>query len=237
MNRGLSSGVLLGLLVLVLPGSAARAEEVQWRYDYNTARQEAAAKSRPLVIDFGTAHCLWCRKMDLSTFQDPAVVTTLNERFIPLKLDGEHDTFLTQYLGIQTFPTVVFAAPDGQILGVLPGYTGPADFYPQLGRALACAGPLEVKEDPTQARTRQAGALLAQARQEFTANQYLSCLDRCEALNKGFADLPEASTARELAARIKSNPEAMRRVSVELNVRLGNLYLNLADTWLQKGQR
>ena len=48
------------LAVLVVIESAIRnpqsaiAQEVEWRTDYNKARQEAVEKNRPLVLDFGT---------------------------------------------------------------------------------------------------------------------------------------------------------------------------------------
>ena len=48
----------------LLSAAGARAQEVAWRPDYSTARQEAAAKGRPLVIDFGTENCVYCKLLD-----------------------------------------------------------------------------------------------------------------------------------------------------------------------------
>src|SRR5688572_29135614 len=87
------------LCALVLAASArpapAPAQQVQWRQDYNVARKEAAEKGRPLLIDFGTESCFWCKKLDLTTLRDPAVVAVLNESFVTLKVDAEREVSLT----------------------------------------------------------------------------------------------------------------------------------------------
>src|SRR4051812_12059200 len=56
----------------ILTSAIARAQEVSWRNDYNRARQEAAEKGVPLLIDIGTENCYWCKQLDLRTFKDPA---------------------------------------------------------------------------------------------------------------------------------------------------------------------
>src|SRR5205085_1172702 len=70
--------------------SSSHAQEVAWRTDYNKARQEAVEQKRPLVIDFGLPHerCLYCKMLDERTFRDPELITLLNGRFVPLKVDG-----------------------------------------------------------------------------------------------------------------------------------------------------
>jgi thioredoxin-like negative regulator of GroEL len=136
MRTTLTSCLLAGLAWLALPSLAA-AEEVQWRYDYNTARKEAEKKGLPLVLDFGTENCFWCRKLDESTFRDPAVVRTMNEKFVPLKIDAEREPALTQSLHIHSYPTLVLAGPDGKILGTMAGYQDASRFQENLQRALA----------------------------------------------------------------------------------------------------
>src|SRR4051794_6947539 len=86
------------LLVLSAP---ARAQDIDWRSDYNKARQEALDTGRPLVIDFGTETCFWCKQLDQRTFRDPAVVTLLNDRCIPLRIDAQRTPKLAEALHIQ----------------------------------------------------------------------------------------------------------------------------------------
>lgn len=125
------------LLVVVLPVGPAAAQEINWRDDYNTALKEAGQKKRPLILDVRTQHCVWCDRLDATTFHDPGVVSTLNEQFIPLKVDAEKNPLLAEELRIQSFPTLILAAPDGKILGTLEGYMPAERLQPHLQQALA----------------------------------------------------------------------------------------------------
>jgi thioredoxin-like negative regulator of GroEL len=125
------------LLVIAFLAQGGMAQEVQWRYDYNAARKEAKEKGLPLLLDFGTVNCFWCRKLDETTLRDPTISRALNEQFIPLKVDAQRSPTLTELLRVQSFPTVVLAAPDGKILGTMEGYTETGRFLEHLNRALA----------------------------------------------------------------------------------------------------
>ena len=127
------------VFVLAFWSEPVSAQVVAWRYDYNEARHEAVEKNRPLLLDFGTENCFWCAKLESTTFHDPVIAGLMNERFIPLKVDAEKSMVLTEALGIQSFPTLVLAAPDGKILGTLEGYMDASRLHPHLQRALATA--------------------------------------------------------------------------------------------------
>jgi thioredoxin-related protein len=124
-------------LILVLVPGGSSAQEVSWRADYNTARREAQEKGLPLMLDFGTENCFWCRRLEESTFRDPGILSLLNDRFVSLKVDAGRNTFLTDALRIQSFPTIVLAAPDGKILGTFEGYMEAGRFQDVLQTALA----------------------------------------------------------------------------------------------------
>jgi thioredoxin-like negative regulator of GroEL len=135
-RAGFFSLLSTAFCLLPLLSNQAAAQEVQWRFDYNTARQEAQQKNRPLVLDFGTENCFWCKKLDGTTFRDPTVAAIMNERFIPLKVNAEKETVLAEALRITSYPTLVLAAPDGKILGTLEGYVEATRFHEHLERVL-----------------------------------------------------------------------------------------------------
>lgn len=116
--------------------SAAAGQSFSWRTDYNSARKEASDKNKPLLIDFGTENCFWCKKLDSSTFRDSKVVALLAERFVPLKIDAEQSPQLTQTLRIQSFPTLMIASHDGKILTIIEGYVEAPKLIEQLHKAL-----------------------------------------------------------------------------------------------------
>jgi tetratricopeptide (TPR) repeat protein len=64
------------------------------------------------------------------------VINALNEHFISLKVDADKEAGLTQALHIQSFPTLVIAAPDGKILGMLEGYVEAERLHVHLQGAL-----------------------------------------------------------------------------------------------------
>src|SRR4051794_13386614 len=115
--------LLIGpLAALPRPAAAQETGEVKWRLEYTSARKEAQEKNLPLVIDFVTKKCYWCRKFEESTFKAAKVAATMNERYIPLKVDAEVDTTLAQALRITSYPTIVWATSDGRILGTIEGF-------------------------------------------------------------------------------------------------------------------
>ena len=167
--------------------SSAIAEEVQWRTDYNQARREALAKNRPLLLDFGTEQCLWCKRLDVTTFREDHVVHLLNEHFISLRVDAEKDARLTQALHIQSFPTLVIAAPDGKILGTLEGYVEAGRFQAYLQGALAgLASPESVTRD------------YQQAAQAIAASDYPRAIALLKEIALNGKDLPVQIKAKQL---------------------------------------
>jgi thioredoxin-related protein len=256
-NRAIwKKAVLLSLFFILHPSSFILSQEVEWRQDYQKARQEAADKSRPLFIDLGTDNCFWCKQLDARTFKEPGVAAILNERFVPLKIDASRDPRLADALRVQNFPTLVFANSEGRILGYQEGFVEAAALKEVLERLAPAAakappaspnleGPASEKltsrakvkpEGDEEDRLRRARDLLGQAREDYRAQQILFCLDRCELLANNYADLPEGAEAAKLATEIKSNPEWMKQACDQLADRMSQLYLSLAETWLKKGQ-
>lgn len=130
------------VLACVLGAAApASAQQVKWRYDYNAARKEAEDAKLPLIIDFGTENCFWCKKLDQTTFLDSDVSGVMNDKFIPLKIDANKDANLANALQIQSYPTIVLATPDGKILERIVGYKESAEFQLILRRTLASISP------------------------------------------------------------------------------------------------
>jgi thioredoxin-like negative regulator of GroEL len=127
----------LGVAMLFVCAGRLDAQEVMWRYDYNTARREAVEKGLPLVVDIGTENCFWCRKLEENTFRDAAVLEAMNQKFIPLKIDARRNQVLAEALRVTSYPTIVLAAPDGKILATLEGYMEAPRFQEQLQRTLA----------------------------------------------------------------------------------------------------
>lgn len=129
------------IVAFVFTTGPARAQDVQWRHDYAAARKEAVETGRPLLLDFGTDACVWCRKLDATTFRDARVVKLLNERFVPVKLNGNKEQRITAALRIDGFPTLVIATPEGKVVGRHSGYVDAAQFITLASKIPAPAAP------------------------------------------------------------------------------------------------
>jgi hypothetical protein len=124
-------------LALLLVASSTPAQEVAWRKDYATAIKEAREKGKPLFLTFTMIGCRWCHTLDASTYRDPAVARALEEQFVPFKVQAEDYPELVRFLGIQSFPTMVVASPEGRIIEVHKGYLEAGPMGAMLNRAIA----------------------------------------------------------------------------------------------------
>jgi thioredoxin-like negative regulator of GroEL len=238
--RYLSEMILCSTSLVLCTAGPLAAQEVPWRYDYSAARKEAKQKNKPIVLDFGTDNCHWCKQLDATTFRDPGIIKALSERIIPVKIDASKDPDLAQALGINSYPTLVFAGPNGKILGQQEGYIEAADLSRQLNRLFGSGDRLNSTSSETNVqagdRARHAREMLARAKEAYRQQDDAGCLEHCNLLTAGFADLPEAAEAQRLAVQIKNEPDRLAQVCEKLTDSLGNTYLELAESLLRKGQ-
>lgn len=95
----------------------------------------AETQDKRIMIDFYADWCVDCIKMEKSTFQDPAVVSILNTRYIALQVDvtdpnDENTKAIKKKFGVFGPPAVLFFGDDGEPLDSknFYGYQGPAQF-------------------------------------------------------------------------------------------------------------
>ena len=95
---------------------------VNWQPFDDAAFAEAVARDVPIFLSVGYAACHWCHVMAGESFEDPAIGTYLNERFVAIKVDREErpdvdDAYMaaTQALSGQGgWPMSVFLTPEGK---------------------------------------------------------------------------------------------------------------------------
>ena len=244
-----------GLIALAAP--AARGEGVSWLTDYNAARRAAHDLNRPLVIDFSTDNCIYCRQLETVTFRDPAVVKLVGEHFIALHVHvgaggNPEAAALAHTLAVEGYPTLVFADPSGKVLARQDGFMKPGPFVETAQRVLASVPPapadpavlqaMRLTAPPSESagpnadRAKRAGQLLGLAQSEYASQHYLGCLERCKELRADFADLPEGAEAGRLEEKIHADPDQLRSACDNLTDHLGEMYLDLADSFLHKQQ-
>jgi thiol:disulfide interchange protein len=97
----------------------------------------ASSTNRIILIDFTAEWCAPCHLLDAEVFGDPALANEINTRFVPVRIiDRQREEgrnlrnveALQQQYGVKSFPTVIFAAPDGSERGRMEGYGGREQF-------------------------------------------------------------------------------------------------------------
>lgn len=108
--------------------------KINW-LSYDEGLKKAKEENKHVFIDFTTAWCGYCKKMEREAFADPKVIDLLNNHFVPVRVDGdskdtldidgyqitEKDLTRREY-GVSGYPTFWWLKPDGSKLGRQPGY-------------------------------------------------------------------------------------------------------------------
>jgi thioredoxin-related protein len=119
-TSGLISLVLFFSMLIFFNGFVS-SSEIQWHsYDDGMARSKFEKKK--IFLHFTAAWCVYCRVMEKEAFKDPAIVSSLNENFVPIKVDYDAEIDKASFYRVQVLPDTIFLAEDGQIIGHRPGY-------------------------------------------------------------------------------------------------------------------
>jgi thioredoxin-related protein len=148
MNRkifALSSIIIAAFLAGCGGKESADTAAVNKWIGFNEGIALARKQERPVVIDFYTSWCKWCKVMDEQTFSKPEVARYLADRFVSIRINaesrGEQLTYdgttftpveLTRRFGVTGFPSLAYLDRDGKLITVMPGFVPPETFLPLL---------------------------------------------------------------------------------------------------------
>ena len=148
MSAGRLSTILLALFLAAgcggEKGETSREEGNVWM-SFNDGMELARNLDKPVVIDFYTSWCRWCKVMDRETFSDAEVASYLDRHFISIKIDAEQRTGALEYggrqytpaqlarrMGVRGYPAIAYLAPSGELAFVDMGFKKPEQFMVNL---------------------------------------------------------------------------------------------------------
>ena len=102
---------------------------------WNDLLEIAKAENTPIFVDAFAVWCGPCKRMDSQVFSQPEVGNFFNDNFINAKIDmekGEGPAIGRRY-GVSAYPTILFIAPNGELLHKAVGYQ-PGDILINNGK-------------------------------------------------------------------------------------------------------
>ncbi|MBP7462529.1 MAG: thioredoxin family protein [Candidatus Delongbacteria bacterium] len=124
--------IMLGFLSLTL--------SAEW-LSFDQGITQAKKKNKPLMVDFYTDWCHWCKVLDQKTFSDKTVKAYLDKYYVTSKILADSKTQSAQYkgktyknneltsaMGITGFPALMFFDAKGDVITRVPGYIPPEEF-------------------------------------------------------------------------------------------------------------
>jgi len=116
----------------------------QW-VSFGAGMALAEKENKPVIIDFYTSWCRWCKVMDEKTFSDPEIEAYLAEHFVTIRLNAESrnerysfngkqysPVELTRSFGVRGFPSLAYLDKEGELITVVPGFVPKETFLPFL---------------------------------------------------------------------------------------------------------
>lgn len=86
--------LVLLLITFASKFSLAQESKIQWNSIAEGFKKNKTS-DKLIFIDVYTTWCIWCIRMDESTFLDPKIADKLNNYFIPIKFNAESNDSIT----------------------------------------------------------------------------------------------------------------------------------------------
>jgi len=186
---------------------------VPWRRWSDAVFEQAKREDRLILLHMAAVWCHWCHVMEATTYRDPAVLSRLAERFIPVRVDQDADPALSYRYEHIGWPGSVILDGDGNEVLKRRGYVSPELFLKLLD--IAIEDPSAIAATGTYPEPQPRGPLAPERRAAVEA----AVLAMYDGAHGGFGDVHRflQAEALELAlARGRAEPRwsAMARLTL-----------------------
>ena len=93
-----------------------RAADIRWQPWDDAAFDRARAEGKPILLAISAVWCHWCHVMDETTYSDADVIATINDRFVPVRVDNDQRPDINARYNQGCWPTTAILTSDGEIL-------------------------------------------------------------------------------------------------------------------------
>ena len=93
-----------------------RASEINWRPWGDPAFSEAREQNKPVLLAISAVWCHWCHVMDETSYSVPDIIKTINDRYVPVRVDNDERPDVNRRYNMGGWPSTVFLTPEGEII-------------------------------------------------------------------------------------------------------------------------
>lgn len=131
---------LIGIFFIIV-NLSAQDNSIKW-LTFEEAETGMRLEPKKIFIDVYTNWCGWCKKMDATTFKDPAIIDFINKNYYAIKFNAEtRDTIVLNNIsyifktenranelavallnGKLSYPTTVYLDENFNMLSPVPGF-------------------------------------------------------------------------------------------------------------------
>jgi uncharacterized protein YyaL (SSP411 family) len=99
---------------------------VRWNGWSDDAFDLAKNEGKLVLLDLTASWCHWCHEMDRNTYDNPEIAKTINDKFVPVRVDIDRRPDISERYNRGGFPTTAFLSERGEsVWGAT--YVPPAD--------------------------------------------------------------------------------------------------------------
>ena len=127
------------------PWDTAPQNEIPWSDNLRQAQELSRQSGKPVLLHFFSDTCPPCRMMENTTFPNPAIAGTVQNSFIPVKLNVKKSPREAQMFNVHNVPMDIVLTPDGQQIKAALGGQDVKSYSRFLANAQVAAKPYMVK--------------------------------------------------------------------------------------------
>lgn len=117
-----------------------------WHRSFDQGMQASAQRGKPMIVDFYTDWCGWCKKLDKDVFQSNEF-DQISKNFICIKVDCDQDKKTPQKYKVSGYPTIGILKPNGELIEKVVGYRDKKQLMTLLNQVLKDHPPTKLQED------------------------------------------------------------------------------------------
>jgi len=143
--------MLVAFALLASSTQHVAANEIPWSTDIEGSLQQAASTGQPVLLEFTADWCMYCKRMEKTTFVDPRVVNFVNQNYVAVRIDADEHKQLVADLDIKGLPAILVVSPTLQIIERIPGFQTPDALLAKLSKN-STASRQQVAQNPAAKR-------------------------------------------------------------------------------------